>query len=76
MFSGTYILFHGPFSFFIHVNTREYVIFFAGCRVCPTNYNKPQLTAAIKVYAHKLLCMRCSYFRAMFDGQMREARGV
>lgn len=26
------------------------------------------------VYAHKLLCMRCSYFRAMFDGQMREAQ--
>lgn len=26
-----------------------------------------------QVYAHKLLCMRCSYFRAMFDGQMREA---
>eukprot|EP00927_Polykrikos_kofoidii_P033856 TRINITY_DN28703_c0_g1_i1.p1 TRINITY_DN28703_c0_g1~~TRINITY_DN28703_c0_g1_i1.p1 ORF type:complete len:510 (+),score=56.86 TRINITY_DN28703_c0_g1_i1:108-1637(+) len=25
------------------------------------------------VYAHKLLCMRCSYFRAMFEGQMREA---
>jgi hypothetical protein len=27
-----------------------------------------------QVYAHKLLCMRCSYFRAMFEGQMREAR--
>jgi len=26
------------------------------------------------VYAHKLLCMRCSYFRAMFEGQMREAQ--
>lgn len=26
------------------------------------------------VYAHKLLCMRCSYFRAMFDSQMREAQ--
>merc|ERR1712039_477105 len=26
------------------------------------------------VYAHKLLCMRCSYFQAMFEGQMREAR--
>jgi len=26
------------------------------------------------VCAHKLLCMRCSYFRAMFDGQMREAQ--
>lgn len=26
------------------------------------------------VYAHKLLCMRCSYFRAMFDGQMRESQ--
>ena len=28
---------------------------------------------ASQVYAHKLLCMRCSYFRAMFEGQMREA---
>jgi len=27
-----------------------------------------------EVYAHKLLCMRCSYFRAMFEGQMREAQ--
>lgn len=26
------------------------------------------------VYAHKLLCMRCSYFRAMFEGQMRESQ--
>mmetsp|Transcript_69935 Transcript_69935/g.177496 ORF Transcript_69935/g.177496 Transcript_69935/m.177496 type:complete len:522 (+) Transcript_69935:109-1674(+) len=26
------------------------------------------------VYAHKLLCIRCSYFRAMFEGQMREAQ--
>lgn len=26
------------------------------------------------VYAHKLLCVRCSYFRAMFEGQMREAQ--
>jgi hypothetical protein len=26
------------------------------------------------VYAHKLLCMRCSYFRAMFEGHMREAQ--
>lgn len=26
------------------------------------------------VYAHKILCMRCSYFRAMFDGQMRESQ--
>lgn len=26
------------------------------------------------VHAHKLLCMRCSYFRAMFEGQMREAQ--
>mmetsp|Transcript_127525 Transcript_127525/g.408186 ORF Transcript_127525/g.408186 Transcript_127525/m.408186 type:complete len:521 (+) Transcript_127525:105-1667(+) len=26
------------------------------------------------VFAHKLLCMRCSYFRAMFEGQMREAQ--
>merc|ERR1711988_348631 len=26
------------------------------------------------VYAHKVLCMRCSYFRSMFDGQMREAQ--
>jgi len=26
------------------------------------------------VYAHKLLCTRCSYFRAMFEGQMREAQ--
>mmetsp|Transcript_31762 Transcript_31762/g.90585 ORF Transcript_31762/g.90585 Transcript_31762/m.90585 type:complete len:512 (-) Transcript_31762:53-1588(-) len=26
------------------------------------------------VHAHKLLCMRCSFFRAMFEGQMREAR--
>lgn len=26
------------------------------------------------VYAHKLLCMRCSYFRAMFEGSMREAQ--
>merc|ERR1719506_1972107 len=25
------------------------------------------------VYAHKLLCLRCSYFRAMFEGQMLEA---
>eukprot|EP00929_Paragymnodinium_shiwhaense_P033332 TRINITY_DN18317_c0_g1_i1.p1 TRINITY_DN18317_c0_g1~~TRINITY_DN18317_c0_g1_i1.p1 ORF type:complete len:527 (+),score=112.04 TRINITY_DN18317_c0_g1_i1:241-1821(+) len=25
------------------------------------------------VYAHKLLCMRCSYFRAMFEAPMREA---
>jgi len=26
------------------------------------------------VYAHKLLCMRCSYFAAMFGGEMREAQ--
>jgi hypothetical protein len=26
------------------------------------------------VHAHKLLCVRCSYFRAMFEGQMREAQ--
>lgn len=26
------------------------------------------------VYAHKLLCMRCSYFRAMFEGQMKESQ--
>ncbi|CEM13230.1 unnamed protein product [Vitrella brassicaformis CCMP3155] len=27
-----------------------------------------------RVYAHKLMCVRCSYFRAMFQGEMREAR--
>jgi len=26
------------------------------------------------IYAHKLLCVRCSYFQAMFEGQMREAQ--
>ena len=26
------------------------------------------------VYAHKILCMRCTYFRAMLMGEMRESR--
>jgi len=26
------------------------------------------------VYAHKILCMRCPYFKAMFMGEMRESR--
>jgi hypothetical protein len=28
----------------------------------------------IHVYAHKILCLRCLYFRAMFAGEMRESR--
>lgn len=26
------------------------------------------------VYAHKVLCMRCTYFRAMLTGEMKESR--
>ncbi|CAN0329150.1 unnamed protein product, partial [Phaeothamnion confervicola] len=28
----------------------------------------------IKVYAHKILCMRCTFFRAMLTGEMKESR--
>lgn len=27
-----------------------------------------------KIFAHKILCMRCTYFRAMLTGDMRESR--
>jgi hypothetical protein len=53
---------------------------FLGHQIFETNsLEKPKLPDALapfQVYAHKLLCMRCSYFRAMFDGQMREAGGI
>ena len=26
------------------------------------------------VYAHKVLCMRCTYFKAMLTGEMKESR--
>lgn len=26
------------------------------------------------VFAHKVLCMRCTYFRAMLTGEMKESR--
>ena len=27
-----------------------------------------------RVYAHKVLCMRCGFFQAMLTGEMRESR--
>jgi hypothetical protein len=32
------------------------------------------IVEGIPVYAHKILCLRCKYFRAMLAGDMRESR--
>ncbi|CAD7939083.1 unnamed protein product [Amoebophrya sp. A120] len=32
-----------------------------------------QLDDGREIHAHKLLCIRCMYFKAMFEGQLREA---